>query len=102
MCRLSMIAWQCRHRAGIGPLRAVAHYAIRCAAPTRVFAFRLKEWEADERPEPRSLGLLPSGPDPVGEWLVHPPPPAPISAQRNENANGGQARSTAGSWLSPA
>src|SRR6516225_6827312 len=34
-------------------------------------------WEADERPEPRSLGLLPSGPDPVGEWLVHRQPPIP-------------------------
>src|SRR6516225_4523167 len=34
-------------------------------------------WEADERPEPRSLGLLPSGPDPVGEWLVHRQPPGP-------------------------
>jgi hypothetical protein len=34
-----------------------------------------KGWEADERPEPRSLGLLPSGPDPVGEWLVHRQPP---------------------------
>jgi diadenosine tetraphosphate (Ap4A) HIT family hydrolase len=45
-------------------------------------------WEADERPEPRSLGLLPSGPDPVGEWLVHRQPPAPISAQRNQNASG--------------
>jgi len=33
-------------------------------------------WEADERPEPRSLGLLPSGSDPVGEWLVHRQPPA--------------------------
>ena len=32
-------------------------------------------WEADERPEPCSLGLLPSGPDPVGEWLVHRQPP---------------------------
>ena len=32
-------------------------------------------WEADERPEPRSLGLLPSGSDPVGEWLVHRQPP---------------------------
>ncbi len=34
-----------------------------------------QRWEADERPEPRSLGLLPSGPDPVGEWLVHRQPP---------------------------
>ena len=33
-------------------------------------------WEADERPDPCSLGLLPSGPDPVGEWLVHRQPPA--------------------------
>ena len=24
-----------------------------------------------------SLGLLPSGPDPVGEWIVHHQPPAP-------------------------
>src|SRR5438876_4971970 len=36
-----------------------------------------ERWEADERPEPRSLGLLPSGPDPVGEWLVHRQPPRP-------------------------
>src|SRR5205823_11741646 len=35
--------------------------------------------EADERPEPRSLGLLPSEPDPVGEWSVHRQPPVPIS-----------------------
>jgi hypothetical protein len=27
------------------------------------------------RPVPGSLGLLPSGPDPVGEWLVHHQPP---------------------------
>src|SRR5512136_2412779 len=40
---------------------------------------RLKDlWEADERPEPRSLGLLPSGPDPVGEWLVHRQPPGDL------------------------
>src|SRR6516225_580848 len=58
-------------------------------------------WEADERPEPRSLGLLPSGPDPVGEWLVHRQPPASISAQRNENASGARPRSTAGSPLVP-
>src|SRR5262249_15515702 len=62
----------------LGLLGGVAHNAIRSAAATRVFALRMGEgWEADERPEPRSLGLLPSGPDPVGEWLVppHPPPP---------------------------
>ena len=34
-------------------------------------------WEADERPDPCSLGLLPSGSDPVGEWLVHRQPPGP-------------------------
>ena len=65
--------------------------------PDAVFARRMKvEWEADERPEPRSLGLLPSGPDPVGEWLVHRQPPASISAERNENASGRRAWSTAG------
>ncbi|MDI3470198.1 MAG: hypothetical protein OJF62_002261 [Pseudolabrys sp.] len=36
-----------------------------------------RRWEADERPEPCSLGLLPSGPDPVGEWFVHCQPPGP-------------------------
>jgi hypothetical protein len=39
-------------------------------------------WEADERPEPRSLGLLPSGSDPVGEWLVHRQPPAHLYRPR--------------------
>ena len=47
--------------------------AFRCA---RRGLHRRRAWEADERPEPRSLGLLPSGPDPVGEWLVHRQPPA--------------------------
>jgi len=46
-------------------------------------------WEADERPEPRSLGLLPSGPDPVGEWLVHRQPPiAYIGRARPESKRG--------------
>lgn len=31
-------------------------------------------WHGD--PCRNSLGLLPSGPDPVGEWLVHHQPPA--------------------------
>src|SRR5271165_2666155 len=44
-------------------------------------------WEADERPEPRSLGLLPSGPDPVGEWLVHRQPPGLISAAGRQKAS---------------
>ena len=52
---------------------------------------RCEGWEADERPEPRSLGLLPSGPDPVGEWLVHRQPPGPISA-----AGGGKASQPGG------
>jgi diadenosine tetraphosphate (Ap4A) HIT family hydrolase len=50
-------------------------------------ATNVGRWEADERPEPRSLGLLPSGPDPVGEWLVHRQPPGPISAARVEKAS---------------
>src|SRR5262249_19805249 len=81
----------------LGLIPGVAHNAIRSAAATRVFALRMREgWEADERPEPRSLGLLPSGPDPVGEWLVPRQPPASISAQRNGNASGRQPQSTAG------
>ena len=31
---------------------------------------------------PGSLGLLPSGPDPVGEWNVHHQPPDPYVDQR--------------------
>ena len=57
----------------------LAHRAIRFAAARRAGSLRTTSrnwWEADERPEPRSLGLLPSGPDPVGEWLVHRQPPA--------------------------
>src|SRR5262249_62345421 len=54
----------------LGLIRGVAHNAIRSAAVTRVFALRMREgWEADERPEPRPLGLLPSGPDPLGQRL---------------------------------
>src|SRR5436190_10998760 len=41
-------------------------------------------------PNRSSLGLLPSGPDPVGEWLVHRQPPAFISAERSANASGGR------------
>jgi hypothetical protein len=50
-------------------------------------ATNVRGWEADERPEPRSLGLLPSGPDPVGEWLAHRQPPALISAAKVEKAS---------------
>jgi hypothetical protein len=38
-------------------------------------------------PNRSSLGLLPSGPDPVGEWLVHRQPPDPISAERRGKAS---------------
>src|SRR5262249_58779767 len=96
-----------RHQAGLGLLFALAHNAIRSASPDAKSSRDVKSsrvawrerWEADERPEPRSLGLLPSGPDPVGEWLVHRQPPASISAQRKENASRGRARSTPGSSL---
>ncbi len=46
------------------------------------------KWEADERPEPSSLGLLPSGPDPVGEWLVHRQPPGSYIGRTGEKASG--------------
>src|SRR5271170_2945238 len=47
------------------------------------FIAAILRWEADERPEPRSLGLLPSGSDPVGEWLVHRQPPGPYIGRRS-------------------
>src|SRR4029077_13769667 len=63
---------------------SLAHCAIRFASRAEhgLIANESRNWwEADERPEPRSLGLLPSGPDPVGEWLVHRQPPVSISGQ---------------------
>src|SRR5437899_5749063 len=37
-----------------------------------------------------SLGLLPSGPDPVGEWLVHRQSPAPyLGPKQPESKRGG-------------
>jgi hypothetical protein len=33
---------------------------------------------------PVSLGLLPSGPDPVGEWCVHRQPPGPYLDQAGD------------------
>ena len=47
----------------------------------------MRGWEADERPEPRSLGLLPSGPDPVGEWLAHRQPPGPYIGRGGGESN---------------
>src|SRR5262249_30345452 len=71
----------------------LAHCAIR-RAPARKRGIIANEsrnwWEADERPEPRSLGLLPSGPDPVGEWLVHrQPPPTYIGPIKRESKQRG-------------
>src|SRR5262249_24943490 len=41
----------------------------------------------DERPASGSLGLLPSGPDPVGEGYVHRQPPELIMERRAANYN---------------
>ena len=62
---------------------------VRPESDGAVAGLRNSGWEADERPEPRSLGLLPSGPDPVGEWLVHRQPPiAYIGRARPESKRG--------------
>src|SRR5438067_13591417 len=61
------------------------HYRFPLQCGTSCLQWR--RWEADERPEPRSLGLLPSGPDPVGEWLVHRQPPMPISVAAGRKAS---------------
>ncbi len=48
-------------------------------------------------PNRSSLGLLPSGPDPVGEWLVHRQPPDPyIDRARRESKRRRCGHSTAG------
>src|SRR3954451_4739557 len=42
-------------------------------------------------PNRSSLGLLPSGPDPVGEWFAHRQPPASYIGRTNgESKRGGQ------------
>ena len=46
------------------------------------------------RPETGSLGLLPSGPDPVGEWLVHRQPPGAYIGQMGMGCKGGAFRSS--------
>ena len=62
---------------------------VRPESDGAVAGLRNNGWEADERPEPRSLGLLPSGPDPVGEWLVHRQPPVTyIGRGRPESKRG--------------
>src|SRR6202163_2194659 len=48
-----------------------------------------------------SLGLLPSGPDPVGEWLVHRPSPGPYLGPKGpESKHGGRGvcGTCAGTW----
>src|SRR5262249_61659127 len=75
---------------------SVAPGAARSAPRRRGSALRVrKSGEAQGRADLRLYCLLPSDPPQVGERLVHRQPPAPISAQRNENASGAEARSTA-------
>jgi diadenosine tetraphosphate (Ap4A) HIT family hydrolase len=49
----------------------------------RTRAVKVGGWHDD--PYRSSLGLLPSGPDPVGEWFVHHQPPGPDIVQRLAN-----------------
>jgi hypothetical protein len=49
-------------------------------------------WHGD--PCRGSLGLLPSGPDPVGEWLVHHQPPGFHIGNRAGNCKGGIGEAT--------
>src|SRR5262249_9125168 len=90
-------------RLGFVRAAGVVHNAFPSAAAARVLPrllalrmdlLRLK-WEADERPEPRSLGLFPPGPARVGEGPAHRQPPAPISSERRENASARPVGSTA-------
>src|SRR5262245_25107233 len=46
--------------------------------PSRAVAEMVERREAGQRPASGSLGLLPSGPDPVGEGYVRRQPPARI------------------------
>src|SRR5262245_3655626 len=49
----------------------------------------VRKWEADKRPASGSLGLLPSGPDPVGEGHVRRQPPAELSYECPPDINPG-------------
>ncbi len=62
-----------------GPVVSARSHVRRRAA-IRIRA--ANRWEAGQRPARFSLGLLPSGPDPVGEWNVHRQPPAPYIGHR--------------------
>ena len=70
---VKIVAWVERSETREAECRPLgrSRISLRSIRATRL----MRGWEADERPEPRSLGLLPSGPDPVGEWLVHRQPP---------------------------
>ena len=60
-------------------------YRLRQGFSRRTTAGRLTGRRLTSDPNRSSLGLLPSGPDPVGEWLVHRQPPAPyIGASRGD------------------
>ena len=73
-----------------GGFRGFAHRAIRPAAAPAALLDRGNWWEADERPDPCSLGLLPSGPDPVGEWLVHRQPPGTYIGPKGAESKAGE------------
>src|SRR5258705_768237 len=67
-----------RPRAGVPESSGVVASFIVPAAPRRVpVVWRLDGGRLTSDPNRSSLGLLPSGPDPVGEWLVHRQPPGP-------------------------
>src|SRR5258708_21325512 len=72
---------------------------------------RLRDWlektgrRLTSDPIRTSLGLLPSGPDPVGEWLVHPQSPPPhFGPKGRANKPGRAPEPPSSSWpsLSPA
>ena len=85
--RLPVVGRFCRSRC-IRPARL----RFRPESDGAVAALRNNGWEADERPEPRSLGLLPSGSDPVGEWLVHRQPPISYIGRGRPESKRGQYR----------
>src|SRR5258705_3553974 len=79
-----------RPRAGVPESSGVVASFIVPAAPRRVpVVWRLDGGRLTSDPNRSSLGLLPSGPDPVGEWLVHRQPPPPYI------------RGTGGGWKGP-
>src|SRR5690606_23936887 len=61
------------------------------AAPSAVEACRIGGRLTSD-PNRSSLGLLPSGPDPVGEWLVHRQPPGPYIGRTKRESKPGVGR----------